>query len=270
MKTTYYKASLKGLRETNEDAEVIIDNYKGQKKNIKDVTYMAVFDGHGGSQISSFLGENLQKYFIHKDLKYPLSKKYIKNVFDNMQNKLINKKGDIAKRVGSTALIVLLYKHNDTEYINIMNLGDCRAVICRNNIAVQLTKDHKPNWPEEKHRVEKLGGQIYFDGNDWRVGYLSVSRSFGDLDATPYVSHIPDTFKYRKDNNDMFIIIACDGLWDVLTNNDAVNFVLSKCYDLDKNKRINKNINIAEELASYAINQKGSTDNVSVIVYFFD
>ena len=114
-----------------------------------------------------------------------------------------------------------------------------------------------------------MGGKPYFDGDDWRIKDLSVSRAFGDFDAEPYLTNMPDIFRYKIDKNDKFIIFACDGVWDVLQNQDVVNFVLNECYDKDLNVRINKNLNIAKKLAEHAL-QKGSTDNLTIIIYFLD
>ena len=146
-------------------------------------------------------------------------------------------------------------------------MGDCRCVICRNNIAIPLTKDHKPNWPEENHRISKLGGTIEFDKVDWRIGDLSVSRAFGDVEHYPYVIHYPDIFTYEIIEKDKFIVLACDGLWDVLSNQDVVNYILMECYDNTLTTRINHSVNIAKKLADYAIKKK-STDNITVVVIF--
>ena len=75
-------------------------------------------------------------------------------------------------------------------------------------------------------------------------------------------------YKYKITNKDKFIIIACDGLWDVMIPQDAVNFVLKNCYDCDM-VRINHKINISRKLAEEAI-KKESGDNVTCIVVFFD
>ena len=135
---------------------------------------------------------------------------------------------------------------------------------------VQLSKDHKPNSYEERLRIEKLNGNIYFDGFDWRISDLSVSKSFGDMDALPYVSHKPDIFKYKLNKNDKFIILACDGLWDVISNQDACNYVLDNISksDISTNNNSNSKKNIAFNLANFAISN-GSTDNVSIIIIFF-
>ena len=113
-------------------------------------------------------------------------------------------------------------------------------------------------------------GYQYFDGYDWRVGDLSVSRSFGDMDAAPFVTHKPEIFKYSLSKGDKFIILGCDGLWDVINSQDAVNFVLEKLNDEEDIVSMSGHSkkNIAHELAKCAI-KKGSTDNVSIIIIFF-
>ena len=140
--------------------------------------------------------------------------------------------------------------------------------MCRDNLAIPLSKDHKPNWPEEKRRIEKAGGSIYFDGHDYRIKDLSLSRAVGDIDAEPFVSSKPEVFKYKLEKNDKFIVLGCDGLYDCLSNQDIINFILNDFYDENMN-RINKQINIATKLGEYAI-QKGTSDNVTVIIIFFD
>jgi len=254
-----YTASLKGLRPQNEDNHIA--------KHCNNIGLYAVFDGHGGKQVSNFLKEHLPKFFLDKRVQYPLSKKYVNNVYDYLQTSIT--KHPFSKNTGSTALVVIHFKNNGTEYLNVINTGDCRCVLCRDNFAMPLTKDHKPNWPEEYHRITQLGGKIEFDGYDFRIKDLSVSRAFGDVDATPFVTHHPDLFRYRLDKNDKFMIICCDGAVDQLSNSEMVNFVLVNCYDATFTNRINKNINIAKKLAEYAI-KRGSTDNVSCVIVFFD
>lgn len=261
-----HSASIKGLREQNEDKHDIILN--GDKKNPEmcGVNFFAVYDGHGGKEVSKYLKDNLSKYFVAKDLVYPLKPAYINQIYDKIQEEL--KKNNHGYVAGSTALVAIHHKVGENDYLSVINTGDCRCIICRDNFAHNLSKDHKPHWPEEKHRIEKLGGKIAFDGYDWRIKDLSVSRAFGDIDATPYVTHRPDIFKFPLDKkHDKFIVLACDGVWDVLSDNDVVNFILLNCYDSTTKNRINIKVNIAEQLAQYAL-KKGSTDNVTIIVIF--
>lgn len=262
-----YSVSKKGVRDQNEDNETIFINLNNADPKLPRINIYGVYDGHGGKFVSKFLSKTLPQYFLKNDITYPLSNKYIRETFTSIQNILENKHEIHSDYCGSTCLVVIEYKYEGKRHLDIMNLGDSRCVISKKNIAQTITKDHKPNWPDEKKRIQKLGGEIYFDGADWRIGDLSVSRAFGDLDSKPYISCIPDIFRYKLSHKDQFMIIACDGLWDVLNPQDIVNFVISQSYDLEGN-RINKKINIAKMLAELAI-QKGSTDNVTVIVVFF-
>lgn len=263
-----HSVSLKGKRPQNEDKHNIILNIDGKNKDFTNINFFGVYDGHGGKFVSKFLEKNLPNFFLDKRVKYPLKKAYINTVYTYLQNTLSEKFKEYANHCGSTCLVATHFKIDDQNYLNIMNSGDSRCVLCRDNLAIALTKDHKPYWPEEKRRIEKLGGKIYFDGADYRIKDLSVSRAFGDLDAQPYLTNIPDIFRYKIEKSDKFIVMACDGLWDVMSNSDVVNFLLNECYDTNLEERINININIARKLAETAI-AKGSTDNVSILVIFF-
>lgn len=262
-----HTVSIKGERKQNEDKHTIFVNMKGGKPDNtkKNINFYAIYDGHGGGHISDYLSKNLPKYFISNKCKDPVNKKYANIIFDHIQKNI--EKIEQAKHCGSTALLTIQYKKNNDNYINVINLGDSRCVLCRDNFALPLTKDHKPDWPEEKHRISAIGGIIVNDGYDWRIKDLSVSRAFGDLDAKPFVTHLPDVFKYKLDKTDKFYVLACDGLWDVLSNQEVINYILDNCYDKTLQNRINKNFNIAAQLAEYALH-KGSTDNVSIIVVF--
>ena len=107
--------SLQGLRESNEDQHEIILNMDTNKKDLNKVNIYAVFDGHGGSEVSAFLKENIGKYFIKKNKKElfndnRITSKYFKKVFDHLQNKL--KKEKFSQHTGSTALLAV---HHKTE-----------------------------------------------------------------------------------------------------------------------------------------------------------
>ena len=275
-----YQTSLIGKRSTNEDQHHIILNGDKSDSKLNNINFFAVYDGHGGNKVAKFLKDNLSQYFLKKTLQYPLSDNYIIKVFNHLQKKLSIDNKDFAYSQGSTCLILINYFINNKNYLHVCNLGDCRAVICSNGFSNYLTKDHKPDWPEEKERINKLGGKISYDGYDYRVCDMSVSRAFGDIDASPYVTHIPDIFKYKINQDDQFIILACDGLWDALSNHEAVNFI-KNCIELKKKKNCKKELNegqydiifkdsrknLAKSLAEYAI-QKGSMDNITVIIIF--
>lgn len=260
-------ASLKGKRKSNEDTHNIILNIDG-KNDVARINFFGLYDGHGGKFVSKYLQDNLPKWFLDKRVQYPLTKPYILSVFNHLQNELKERHRAEALHCGSTCLIAIHFKNENDDYMNIINAGDSRCVLCRDNHAISITKDHKPYWPEEKRRIEQLGGQIYSDGSDFRIKDLSVSRAFGDIDATPFLTQVPDIFRFKIEKSDSFLILACDGIWDVLSNSDVINFILNECYDETLRNRINKDINISKKLAEYAL-QKGSGDNLTVIIIFF-
>ena len=260
--------SLQGKRDSNEDQHISIYNITNSNNNINPVNFIGVFDGHGGKMVSKFLKENLPKYILKKtdiniyQQKSAVTSRFFLKLFDKLQNQLIKDHPVVSKRCGSTSLCGIMYKDKmDRNMIWLANIGDSRAVLFNSkNTAIPLTIDHKPNAINEKIRIEKLGGRIKFDGADWRIGDLSLSRAVGDLDNTPYVIHKPEVFRYRLNKKDKFIIFACDGLWDVLSNTEACNFV-------DKFITEKYNGNISKKLAEYAI-KRGSYDNVTVSILF--
>lgn len=272
----YHSISIQGRRDYNEDEFTIINNIDGNDITLHNINYFGLFDGHGGGKISKFCKKYLHKYFMENEIinKLPSkSKNYDKIIiktFENIQ-KILTEKEKEAKNVGSTSLITLIYEKEKKYFIKIINLGDCRAIMCNEyNIALQLTKDHKPTSYEEYKRILFENGKITKESNDdYRINGMSVSRSFGDIDAKPHVSHIPDIFDYDI-NKSKFIIMGCDGLWDTLTNQEAVDFVLSEIENNNYKKNINKSneYNIAVKLANLAYD-KGSYDNITVIIIFF-
>jgi serine/threonine protein phosphatase PrpC len=288
-----YRASLQGLRDANEDHDVVFLNTNESDPSYNaafgKVNLFCVFDGHGGSSVSTMLKKRLPKMLLSKKISYPLTSDNINQIFDSVQTDLVNDPNKVADHCGSTALCIIYYKKMDEAFLQIINSGDCRAVVCCNNLAIPLTKDHKPYWYDERQRIEYINStsqfkdKIYYDGADWRIKDMSVSRALGDVDSVPYVTHIPDIFYYALTDQDRFLVLACDGLWDVLCNQDVVNFVLDHLqgqftgmYETkDKDGTIiyppsefKEPDNIAEKLAYYAI-AKGSCDNVSVVVVVF-
>ena len=264
-----YSHSLQGKRESNEDQHSIIFNLDGSNKEMNDIKFLSVYDGHGGKLVSKYLKDNLPIYFIKKFkrniyLKQEMFCKYVNNVYNLLQSNLKEEHPRAVNYCGSTSCTIIhCIDHKEKiPFLWIINVGDSRAVLSNENgIAIPLSKDHKPNSPEERVRIEQLGGKIVFDGVDWRIKDLSLSRAFGDVECTPYVTHLPQIYCRKLSTGDKFLILACDGLWDVLSNQDAVDFIL----DLEtKNYRGN----YAKVLAEYAL-EKGSMDNVTVIVYYF-
>ena len=262
--------SLQGKRDSNEDQHISILNVNNNIKNINPVNFIGIFDGHGGKLVSKYLKTNLAKYIFKKtdvniyQQKSNITSRFFIKLFDKMQHDLIKNHPIAVKRCGSTALCAVQYIDvNNVNMLWIANIGDSRAVLYNSKKGAKaLTYDHKPHHISEKLRIEKLGGKIKFDGADWRIGDLSLSRAVGDLDNTPYVTHNPEIFRYKLKHNDKFIIFGCDGLWDVISNKDATSYI----NNMIENKY---NGNMAKKLAEHAIN-KGSYDNVTITILFLN
>lgn len=261
----YFK-SLIGERETNEDYHIIFKH--------KNIDIYGICDGHGGDKVAKLLSAIIPKIFTTDIINFPLEKNQIVKIWKNIQRKICKQYYGIES--GSTCILVIIYTLNDNQKVLYsINVGDSRALLCSfddKNInfkhkILPLSIDHKPINIDERKRIESMGGKIKIDNGTFRIGDLSLSRAFGDCDNI-YTNPVPD-IKFKKISvNDKFIVLACDGLFDVVDNETVTNIIISICYN-DKNIRKNKHLNIADFLANYAI-ENGSTDNVSVIVLFLD
>ena len=250
-----------GGRETNEDKEIIYCD--------KNLILIGICDGHGGNKTASYISKTMPLIFKSNEIKIPLDKNQIKKVFLNIQKQFkTDKKFKYTYESGCTCSMVLI----KDEFFYTINVGDSRSVACFYNektnkvIIKQLTIDHKPYNYDEKQRILKAGGTVINDEGIERINGLSLSRAFGDCDSeqTP---PIPDIKQYKITDNLKFIIVACDGIFDVLTNEQVCNFILQQNYDKNMKLKENKK-KTAEEVCKLAI-QNLTTDNVSCIIVFF-
>ena len=204
-------------------------------------SFAAVFDGHGGNAVSRYLRQNL---YANVQAAAPASS--VQECTDALQAAL-KKVDKEVQRIshwsfqGSTAVACWVVSPPDEEpkrTVIAANVGDSRAVMSRNGVAVDLTLDHKPNIESEKARVEALGGKVVWCGvvddegkpvpnaGIYRVnGNLALSRAIGDRSERPAVTSKPDLTTYAIEDDDEFIVLASDGLWDVMSSQDAVAFV---------------------------------------------
>ncbi|KAG8820656.1 Protein phosphatase 2C 1 [Serendipita sp. 401] len=135
------------------------------------------------------------------------------------------------------------------------NAGDARAVLCRNGEALRLTYDHKGSDAQESKRIMDAGGFVM---NNRVNGVLAVTRSLGDSAMKDFVVGAPYTTETELGPHDEFIIVACDGLWDVTEDQEAVDLVRDK-QDAQQ---------MAKSLLDHAL-AKFSSDNVTVMVVRF-
>lgn len=148
----------------------------------------------------------------------------------------------------------------------VANAGDCRAVLCRRGKAVEMSRDHKPMCSKEKRRIEASGGYVY-DG--YLNGQLNVARALGDwhvegmksTDGGP-LSAEPELMKTKLTEEDEFLIIACDGIWDVFRSQNAVDFARRRLQEHNDPAMCSK------DLVDEALKRK-SGDNLAVVVVCF-
>lgn len=265
-----------GRREEMEDGFVFADCFGGNKAS----SYFAIYDGHGGRQCVDYVTEHLHKNVLSELQQADPPDALIKafSTTDcNMQASGINTSG-------CTACSCLLLEEDRGDgskkrSIYTAHLGDARAVICRGGLAVRLTSqsDHKATDPEESKRVVEAGGTIF---NERVNGMLAISRAFGDHQLKhpslpkDVVSNVPDVTSTELTQNDMFIIVACDGLWDVLEDQDAVNLVLELLrefvaaipdYDTSNQRFLGQVM--ARALIEEAL-ARGTSDNVTCLMIF--
>lgn len=150
------------------------------------------------------------------------------------------------------------------------NCGDARAVLSTSSTVIRLTHDHRANDPIEQKRIESSGGFVI---RNRVLGILAVARSFGDHGLKEYVICRPDlrAFDIRgEDLNDdaSFVILACDGLWDVMEDEEAVDLVkryIKGANHLGEKEDRQRRHNAARMLADEAL-KRASGDNITVLV----
>ncbi|KAH7444730.1 hypothetical protein KP509_02G089700 [Ceratopteris richardii] len=209
-----------------EDEHVLVDDleeYLGPEALITTSgSYYGVFDDHDGKNATHFVKEKLLNYIV-SDVAFPIS------VEEAVQHAHLETDAAFANACslnnalssGTTAITVLILARE----IFVANAGDCRAVLCRRGKAIEMSRDHKPH--VERSRIEALGGYIY-DG--YLNGYLSVARAFENWHIEglkggncPLIAE-PEVRRAVRIPDDEFMIIGCDGFWDVFTNESAVAF----------------------------------------------
>ena len=238
----YGLASMQGWRVEMEDAHTAVIGLP----SLKEWSFFAVFDGHAGAKVSAMCAEQLMDHIIanedfpRMDVKSGTEtqpslesvKNGIKTGFLSLDEKLRNMPEVMSgqDKSGSTAVGAIV----SPKYIFFANCGDSRAVLSKAGKCSFSTTDHKPVNPIEKERIQKAGGSVMIQ----RVnGSLAVSRALGDFEyknvegmgpCEQLVSPEPEIFVEERDPGDEFLILACDGIWDVMTNEDLCDFVRSR------------------------------------------
>lgn len=253
-----------GPKQYMEDEHICIDNLVEHLDETVEFSspgaFYGVFDGHGGTDAALYVRKNILR-FIVEDSYFPLCvKKAIKSAFVKSDYAFADDSSlDISS--GTTALTAVIFGRT----MIIANAGDCRAVLGRRGRAIEMSKDHKPNCTSEKLRIEKLGGVVY-DG--YLNGQLSVARAIGDWhmkgpkgSACP-LSAEPELQETHLTEDDEFLIMGCDGLWDVMSSQCAVTIARKELMIHNDPERCSR------ELVREAL-KRNTCDNLTVIVVCF-
>lgn len=247
----YFTYSYQGRRPTMEDAHY---NCLGVGPDGR-YAFFGLYDGHGGDYIAKYAARCLHSTIFNYCLTGPVRQSIIDGTVE------AHERARFAESTGSTVLIAI--KHGAKLWIGWA--GDSRAVIGHaDGSFTALTSDHKPNRPDEKERIQSLGGYVS-NGDVPRVnGILAVSRALGDKNLNPFVSPVPEVTEYLLTDYDQFLILACDGVWDVLSNQEAV-------------RRVRKSLKLVQDNAILAAKEvvmsafaAGSEDNITATVVLFE
>ncbi|XP_010003244.1 PREDICTED: protein phosphatase 1B [Chaetura pelagica] len=272
----YGLSSMQGWRVEMEDAHTAV---VGIPHGLEDWSFFAVYDGHAGSRVANYCSTHLLEHITNNEdfraTEKPGSalEPSVENVKSGIRtgflkiDEYMRNFSDLRNgmdRSGSTAVGVMI----SPEHVYFINCGDSRAVLYRNGQVCFSTQDHKPCNPREKERIQNAGGSVMIQ----RVnGSLAVSRALGDYDykcvdgkgpTEQLVSPEPEVCEILRAEEDEFIILACDGIWDVMSNEELCEFVKSR---LEVSDDLEKVCNWVVDTCLH----KGSRDNMSIVLVCF-
>ena len=235
-------------RQSMEDIGVMLPDFIPEKK----LSLFGIFDGHGGNDVVKYIKNRLPEI---------IKTNITNNNNDSIENSLISAFNKIDEELkfydseytGSTATI-LLFQDN---ILYCANVGDSTAFIVYDNNIKKISTDHKCTNPKEEERILLKGGKIT---KNRVMGQLVLSRSLGDLYCKKFgVSNIPDISVNKLDRNVKYIVVASDGIWDVVKDNELL--------ELSGNRKNAEGL--CKDLVKLSIN-KETKDNVSCIVISID
>ncbi|KAL4594926.1 putative protein phosphatase 2C 76 isoform X2 [Castanea sativa] len=243
-------SSFRGKRATMEDFYDI----KTSKIDGQTVCLFGIFDGHGGSRAAEYLKEHLFENLM-KHPKFIIDTKLaISETYQQTDAAFLDSERDTYRDDGSTASTAVLVGN----HLYVANVGDSRTIVSKAGKAIPFSEDHKPNRIDERKRIESAGGMIMWAGT-WRVGgILAMSRAFGNRMLKQFVVAEPEIQDQEIDEEFELLVLASDGLWDVVPNDDAVSLALTE----------EEPEAAARKLTETAFT-RGSADNITCIVVKF-
>jgi len=282
----YVVSSMQGWRTDMEDSHHIKVGLS-ESEVFKRWSFFSVFDGHAGSRVALYSADNLLSYLLDtqefKDLVVELKEtngvvsdkakelisQGIKTGFLKLDAHLSKEKdadGVEKEKSGTTAVCAIL----SPEYVFFGNLGDSRGLLGRIQQEIFFTMDHKPYLEHERERIVKAGGTVMIQ----RVnGSLAVSRALGDFEyksvpglapTDQLVSPEPDVYIVKRDkDDDQFLVLACDGIYDVLENQELCQLLRSRLLVSDDLKAV------TNQILDFCL-ARGSRDNMTMVLVVFD
>ena len=278
------------VKKLNQDNYFIYRNFL----NIPSYIYMGICDGHGifGQNISDYLVEhlpkNLNKNFLNEKI-YNLKAENIfmlSNIIEKtfiQTNNFLNNDERIDSSLSGSTCVSLIFT---PERIICINVGDSRCILAKKNeknlwSTLNLSRDHKPSDPDEKERIQNNGGIVESfrddEGNfigpervwleDEESPGLAMSRSFGDEIAHKVgVIVSPEIFDYKLLKNDLFVVIASDGVWEFLSSEEVVGIVKNFYEVNDVQGALDTLYN---EACNRWLSKEEIIDDITVIIVFF-
>ncbi|KAF3436587.1 hypothetical protein FNV43_RR23679 [Rhamnella rubrinervis] len=263
-----------GPRRYMEDEHIRIDDLSAHLGSLfkfpKPSALYGVFDGHGGPEAAAYIRKNVMRLFF-EDVNFPQTSEADEIFSGELENSLrtafqladlaLADDCSVSSSSGTTALTAMVFG----RLLMVANAGDCRAVLCRKGQAIDMSQDHRPIYQSERRRVEELGGYI---DDGYLNGVLSVSRALGDWDmkfprgsSSPLIAE-PEFRQVVLTEDDEFLIIGCDGIWDVMSSQHAVSLVRRGLRRHDDPEQC------ARDLVMEAL-RLNTFDNLTVIVVCF-
>eukprot|EP00826_Nyctotherus_ovalis_P027437 TRINITY_DN2144_c0_g1_i9.p1 TRINITY_DN2144_c0_g1~~TRINITY_DN2144_c0_g1_i9.p1 ORF type:complete len:286 (-),score=77.24 TRINITY_DN2144_c0_g1_i9:82-939(-) len=249
-----------------------------------DTTILGVFDGHGlfGHYCSYAVQQLIPKLLLsnksYKDnLEIALKETFL--TADEALRGIAVQEGKFSADLSGTTATVVVHRNDDLYFAHV---GDSRAIMCKMNtdgklIAAEMTHDHCPENSEEEKRIEQSGGEVRRQDSDSPARVfcrdanypgLAMSRAIGDTVAKSFgVIADPETSAYRVQRADNFLVLATDGVWEFLEEQDVASMVY-----MNGKQRVDKS---AAHIAEYAFSvwleqENNTTDDITCIVYYLN
>jgi serine/threonine protein phosphatase PrpC len=233
--------SEKGYRQEMEDAHFLDLNFAD-----KDWIFGGIYDGHGGDYAAEYTSETLHKLFLKYLLAGATPQESFVKSYEETSNELKTQDS------GTTAVDFLIRDRK----IFTANAGDARAIVVNSEKVIQLTVDHRLDNLSERKRVEKMGAYTAYPYVHRGHLGLMPTRTIGDEYFKPVgIIATPSVNEYQISQEDIMLLAACDGLFDVMTNEEVADFA----------RRIPDPKALVETLENEVIINRFGTDNLTII-----